>query len=110
MEDQAKSDQVTIASLRAQLADEQNRNKTLTAAAASAAATAAAAATAIAVPPQPIATKPPPPAAVPSAATASFNSILEAASVDRRRVKDLKEVNNTLAELAADPAFQQGIP
>ena len=99
MEDQAKNDQATIAFLRVQLADEKNRNNLLT--------QAAAAATAPVVTLPPIA-KATPPAAVPAAATASFNNILEAAAVDRRRVKDLKEVNDTLSSLAADPSFQQG--
>ena len=100
MEDQAKNDQATIAFLRVQLADEKNRNNLLTQAAA-----AAAAAPVVSLPPIAKATLP---AAVPAAATASFNNILEAAAVDRRRVKDLKEVNDTLSSLAADPSFQQG--
>lgn len=87
------------------MADEKNRNNLLT----QAAAAAAAAAPAVPLPPVVKVTPAPAPAAtIPAAATASFNNILEAASLDRRRVKDLKEVNDTLSGLASDPSFQQG--
>ena len=111
MEDQTKSDQATIASLRAQLAEEQDRNKSQAAAASAASAAAAAAATKP-VATRPVAAKPaaPPQLVVPAAATTSFNNLLEAVAVDRKRVKDLKEVNDTLSALAADPSFQQGLP